>query len=347
VSTYRLPRQYRRRYVRHVRHSGRRYRHGNRWTPGQIAVAVVLGLLALGGAGSITPAGPAAVGVIEQVTGIGAHPGRQAREAVSFARSVLAAHCPYVFGGNGPCSAGYDCSSLVQAAWARAGITIDRTTFDQWGTLHHITPGHERAGDLVFFPGGDGTWASPGHVGMVIRPGVMIDEYDQSVGVREEPYGAAALPGSGMNQVVGFARVVPLVPGSPRAAARSNYTPSSWARAFVAQAGYQPTACNLAFTRAWVTAEGGNWQNKATYNPLNTTRTVPGSTNAVQTQTPGVWVQAYPSWLAGLAATVATLRLPRYAGVRAQLAAGNDAQAAAAAVVTDRWGTAPFNPGSC
>ena len=58
-------------------------------------------------------------------------------------------------------------------------------------------------------------------------------------------------------------------------------------------------------------------------------------------------MQAYTSWSAGLAATVATLRLPRFTDIRAQLAAGNNAQAAAAAVAADRWGTRPFTPASC
>ena len=210
----------------------------------------MLGLVALGGVGSVTPAGPAAVGVIEQVTGIGgAHPGRQAHEAVAYARTQLDDHCPYTWGGTGPCSAGFDCSGLVMQAWASAGIGIARVSSDQWATLHHIRPGHERAGDLVFFPGSDGTATSPGHVGMVIRPGVMIDAYDTGFGIREEPYGPAAAPATGLQD---GGRVRPRrPPRRPRAALRSNYTPGTWARAFIAQAGYQPTGCNVVFVRGW------------------------------------------------------------------------------------------------
>ena len=38
---------------------------------------------------------------------------------------------PYVWGGETP-GVGFDCSGLVQWAWAKAGITIPRTTESQW-----------------------------------------------------------------------------------------------------------------------------------------------------------------------------------------------------------------------
>ena len=34
--------------------------------------------------------------------------------------------CSYIWGGTGP--SGYDCSGLVQAAYAQAGISLPRTT---------------------------------------------------------------------------------------------------------------------------------------------------------------------------------------------------------------------------
>ena len=57
---------------------------------------------------------------------------------------------------------------------------------------------------------------------------------------------------------------------------------------------------------AWEGAEGGNWENSATDNPLNTSFPESGSVN-YQTGQPGAGVQAYGSWDEGLAATVATL----------------------------------------
>ena len=51
----------------------------------------------------------------------------QADKAVEYAYSKLGD--PYVYGATGPSS--FDCSGLVQAAWASAGVDIPRTTYEQ------------------------------------------------------------------------------------------------------------------------------------------------------------------------------------------------------------------------
>jgi cell wall-associated NlpC family hydrolase len=43
-------------------------------------------------------------------------------------------------------------------------------------------------GDLVFFVGSDGTWAHPGHVGVVIGGGKMIEAYATGFPIRVAPY---------------------------------------------------------------------------------------------------------------------------------------------------------------
>jgi hypothetical protein len=120
-----------------------------------------------------------------------------------------------------------------------------------------------------------------------------------------------------------------------------SYTPASWSRAFLLDAGYQPTGCNLAFVRGWERAEGGNWQNAARYNPLDDELPRPGS-HRINTTGPGQGVQAYISWGQGLAATRLTLSGPDYASIRAALTSGNDAQRAADAVAASPWGTGRF-----
>ena len=61
-------------------------------------------------------------------------------------------------------------------AYRNAGLTIPRTTFGQWPFGVRIEPGEERPGDLVFFNTGPGTRPdSPGHVGLVVAPGRMIE----------------------------------------------------------------------------------------------------------------------------------------------------------------------------
>jgi hypothetical protein len=81
----------------------------------------------------------------------------------------------YVLGASGPDA--WDCSSLVQGAYRRAGYQIPRDTFHQWPFGVRIRKGTEQPGDLVFFNAGPGTAADhPGHVGMVVNPrkGTMI-----------------------------------------------------------------------------------------------------------------------------------------------------------------------------
>ncbi len=89
----------------------------------------------------------------------------QARTAVAFALAQIGK--PYVFGAEGPDS--YDCSGLMMAAWAAAGVNIPRVTSTQvrFGVA---VPGLAalQPGDLIFIPGSDGTTTEPGHVGMYI-----------------------------------------------------------------------------------------------------------------------------------------------------------------------------------
>jgi peptidoglycan DL-endopeptidase CwlO len=89
-----------------------------------------------------------------------------AGKAVAFAAAQIG--CPYVFGGTGPCSSGYDCSGLVQAAWAYAGVSIPRDTYEQWAALPHVPLSQLQPGDLIYFNG-------ESHVGMYVGGGYMID----------------------------------------------------------------------------------------------------------------------------------------------------------------------------
>ena len=68
--------------------------------------------------------------------------------AVSAAESQLGV--AYVFGGASP-SQGFDCSGLVQWAWAQAGVTIPRTTEVQWPALTHVALDALEPGDLLFY----------------------------------------------------------------------------------------------------------------------------------------------------------------------------------------------------
>jgi cell wall-associated NlpC family hydrolase len=68
-----------------------------------------------------------------------------------------------------------DCSSLVQQAYRAGGITLPRTTYAQAGIGQPVSwPGALRAGDLLFTAGADGTASNPGHVGLYIGDGLVV-----------------------------------------------------------------------------------------------------------------------------------------------------------------------------
>ena len=79
---------------------------------------------------------------------------------------------PYLMGANGPDA--YDCSSLVQNAYAQIGITMPRTAQTQrdWlaaGNGYQVPAGDERPGDLVFTSSYLGA-NQIGHVAIVWNP---------------------------------------------------------------------------------------------------------------------------------------------------------------------------------
>lgn len=83
---------------------------------------------------------------------------------------------PYGYGATGPDR--YDCSSLVMAAYATAGIPLPRTTYAQYLVGQAVPPGDPnlfRAGDLLFMMGSDPQGAAPGHVGMYLGADQVID----------------------------------------------------------------------------------------------------------------------------------------------------------------------------
>jgi cell wall-associated NlpC family hydrolase len=100
--------------------------------------------------------------------------------AIAFAEAQLGK--PYELGATGPDA--WDCSALVQAAYAAGGIALPRTTYEwqQAGTVVWIIGGESdlpisalEPGDLLYSAGADGTPLNPGHVGMYIGAGQEIE----------------------------------------------------------------------------------------------------------------------------------------------------------------------------
>ena len=154
---------------------------------------------AAGGAQAVSAAGSA----ICQQAALGPLPAGTAGKILAYAEAQLGK--PYVFGAAGPDA--FDCSGLAMTAYRAAGITIPRTSQAQWAYGRQVPASQVQPGDLVFFAGGDGTPAAPGHVGIVLDPAArtMIDGYTSAFPVEEDTYG---LPGSkgGLSPVVGFTR---------------------------------------------------------------------------------------------------------------------------------------------
>src|SRR5580704_5920882 len=102
----------------------------------------------------------------------------QADKAVAFAFAQLG--CPYVFGGTGPCSAGFDCSGLVQAAWASAGVQIPRDTYEQWAGLPHVPLSSLEPGDILIYN-------AEGHAAIYVGGGYIIDAPHTGLDVEKIP----------------------------------------------------------------------------------------------------------------------------------------------------------------
>jgi peptidoglycan DL-endopeptidase CwlO len=128
-------------------------------------------------------------------------PGQAAATAISFAEAQLGK--PYLYGGTGPDA--YDCSGLVMMAYRAAGVDIPRTSQQQWLWGPQVPASQAEPGDLVFFAGADGTPQAPGHVGIVIGNGEMIEAYATGFPIRVATYGQQSSP-PGDQVVVGFTR---------------------------------------------------------------------------------------------------------------------------------------------
>lgn len=87
--------------------------------------------------------------------------------AVAYAKSKLGDE--YVYAGNGPNV--FDCSGLTQEAWKAAGVSIARTSYEQYADLPHVPMADIEPGDLIFFyPSSSG----PGHVSIYVGNGEII-----------------------------------------------------------------------------------------------------------------------------------------------------------------------------
>jgi cell wall-associated NlpC family hydrolase len=86
---------------------------------------------------------------------------------------------PYRYGGSGPDS--FDCSGFTSWVWRAAGVSLPRTSRDQYAQGRKVAKADLQPGDLVYF-------GSPiHHVGMYLGDGQMINSPQSGGQVRIQP----------------------------------------------------------------------------------------------------------------------------------------------------------------
>jgi cell wall-associated NlpC family hydrolase len=94
---------------------------------------------------------------------------------------------PYVWGATGPDA--FDCSGLVVYSWRMAGFrSTVRTSQQMYAVSDQVPIGSEQPGDLLF---GHFDAGGPGHVMIVVRPGLAVQAPRTGDVVKLTPYTAA------------------------------------------------------------------------------------------------------------------------------------------------------------
>jgi cell wall-associated NlpC family hydrolase len=103
-------------------------------------------------------------------TGNGVRASMRMSPVIAFARAQLGKN--YRSGGEGPHV--FDCSGFTKRAYARAGLRLPHSSGGQAARARTVSRSAARPGDLV---------VGPGHVGIYMGGGMMIDAGNSRVGV--------------------------------------------------------------------------------------------------------------------------------------------------------------------
>ena len=95
---------------------------------------------------------------------------------IQFTQQAMQQPNYYLWGGT--VSPNYDCSGLIQAAFAAAGIWLPRDAYQQEAFTENITMAALQPGDLVFF----GSTHKATHVGLYLGAGLYIHSSGQDLG---------------------------------------------------------------------------------------------------------------------------------------------------------------------
>lgn len=104
---------------------------------------------------------------------------------------------PYRFGGTAP--GGFDCSGLVQYAYAQAGFDVPRTAQRQYESIRRLYLHQLNPGDLVFFRTRGRNFVS--HVGIYVGDDQFVHALNRELPVHtarlDDPYWQRRLVGAG------------------------------------------------------------------------------------------------------------------------------------------------------
>jgi len=102
--------------------------------------------------------------------------GPAAQQVVDFAMAQVGG--AYAYGGVGPA---YDCSGLTLAAYASVGIKLPHSASTQFNYGVPVAASDLQPGDLVFY------YSGPGHVGIYVGGGMIVDARNESLGIVYRP----------------------------------------------------------------------------------------------------------------------------------------------------------------
>lgn len=118
----------------------------------------------------------AGVSVVTNPAKVSAFASSDGGRALAAAESKIGA--PYVWGATGPDS--FDCSGLVRWAYAQAGVSIPRTTYDQAVGGAPVSRDDLQPGDVVLYYGGE-------HVGIYAGGGEVVHAPTSGESVKRAP----------------------------------------------------------------------------------------------------------------------------------------------------------------
>ncbi|MFJ8107532.1 NlpC/P60 family protein [Streptomyces sp. NPDC096132] len=100
-------------------------------------------------------------GILDEIDGKAT---AQGKKAITYATAQIGK--PYEWGAEGPNS--YDCSGLTSEAWKSAGVSIPRTSQEQWKQLTRVPVQDMRPGDLIIY------FDDASHVALYVGDGAII-----------------------------------------------------------------------------------------------------------------------------------------------------------------------------